>query len=339
MAGPRLGAREEPAAVAAPPPCDVVGHRQVDREPADGHSQLADVQRSRIVAAMLDVAAELGAGDATVARVVARSGVSRRTFYEQFADREDCFLAAFDQAVARVAAFVVPAYEQPGPWRARIRAALCALLEALDREPTVARLLMAESLGAGPRALARRRNLQLQIIPILDLARAEARRADSPPPLTAEGVLGGVLSLIHSRMLSGEEPLLRLLNPLMATIVLPYFGPAAARRELERPAPPARNGVAPVATDPLRELDMRLTYRTLRVLLAIGDLAGRGVQPSNRQVADAAGIRDQGQVSKLLSRLTQLGLVENVSEPQVRGEPNAWRLTPRGAEVRAALSA
>lgn len=92
------------------------------------------------------------------------------------------------------------------------------------------------------------------------------------------------------------------------------------------------------AGDPLRELDMRLTYRTVRVLLAIGELAQPGVHPSNRQVGDAAGIRDQGQVSKLLARLRQLGLIENAVEPQVKGEPNGWRLTLRGEDVRQTIS-
>jgi AcrR family transcriptional regulator/DNA-binding MarR family transcriptional regulator len=302
---------------------------------------------------MVDVASELGAGNATVARVVARSGVSRRTFYELFADREECFLAAFDQAVARVASVVVPAFEARGPWRAKVRAALTALLEFLDRESMMGRMLIVESLGAGPRALERRQNVQLQILPILDQGQAEAKRGAAPPPLTAEGIAGGVHSLIHARMLassplptvraprSGEtegDSLIGLLNPLMAMIVLPYLGPAAARRELAQPVPPSPDGARAASTDPLRDLEMRLTYRTIRVLLAIGELGEQGSHPSNRQVADASGIRDQGQVSKLLARLEHLGLIEKAAHPQVKGEPNAWRLTERGAEVREVVS-
>jgi predicted transcriptional regulator len=90
--------------------------------------------------------------------------------------------------------------------------------------------------------------------------------------------------------------------------------------------------------DPLRDLDMRLTYRTVRVLEAIGELRAPGPHPSNRQVAEAAGIRDQGQVSKLLARLQQLGLIENAGDGLAKGEPNAWMLTKRGCEVREVLS-
>jgi hypothetical protein len=85
---------------------------------------------------------------------------------------------------------------------------------------------------------------------------------------------------------------------------------------------------------------MRLTYRTLRVLTVIGEQDGDGssVGLSNREVATAAGISDQGQISKLLTRLEGLGLVENATpiphrRDQPTGEPNAWRLTVRGQEV------
>ena len=69
-----------------------------------------EVQRARILAAMIEVASERGASEVTVSRVVARSGVSRRTFYDQFEDREDCLLAAFDQALEWILAVVGPAY-------------------------------------------------------------------------------------------------------------------------------------------------------------------------------------------------------------------------------------
>lgn len=74
---------------------------------------------------------------------------------------------------------------------------------------------------------------------------------------------------------------------------------------------------------------MRLTYRTVRVLLAIASRPAA----SNRQVATAAGISDQGQISKLLSRLQALGLIGNDGGDHAKGKPNAWSLTPRGAEV------
>jgi DNA-binding MarR family transcriptional regulator len=123
-----------------------------------------------------------------------------------------------------------------------------------------------------------------------------------------------------------------LLAPLMAMIVLPYQGQAAAAREASRPAP-RRRRAAPAHGDPLRELDMRLTYRTVRVLSAIAALGGHGPGPSNRQVADTAGVADQGQISPLLARLEHLGLIENAGGGPARGEPNVWCLTPKGQEI------
>jgi AcrR family transcriptional regulator len=288
---------------------------------------------------MVDVVREKGAANATVARVVARAGVSRRTFYELFGDREACFLAAFEAAVDRASRYVLEGYDPNIRWGERLRAALAALLAFLDMEPDVGWLLIVGSLGAGPRALEQRRLVLEQMIAFVDKGRQASKSSEDPPSLTAEGLAGGAIALIHARMVDEHPaPLTELLPALMAMVVLPYLGPAAARREFARPAPPARNGRRPSSADPLRGLDMRLTYRTIRVLLAIGESSSRGAHLSNRQVADAAEIRDQGQVSKLLARLQQLGLIENAAEPPVKGEPNAWTLTKRGEEVRAVVT-
>ncbi|MGH2880276.1 MAG: TetR/AcrR family transcriptional regulator, partial [Solirubrobacteraceae bacterium] len=115
----------------------------------NNRERFVDLQRARLVAAMVDVAAEKGLSAATVARVVARSGVSRRTFYESFEDRDQCFVAAFEDSIARLAAAVVPAYNAGGAWPVRLRAALAALLEALTYEPAAARVAVVEVLGAG----------------------------------------------------------------------------------------------------------------------------------------------------------------------------------------------
>jgi AcrR family transcriptional regulator/DNA-binding MarR family transcriptional regulator len=276
--------------------------------------------------------AERGAGGATVAHIVARAGVSRRTFYELFADREDCFLAAFDLAVERAAARVVVAFAGPGRWRERVRAALVAALRYLDEEPEQGALCVVHALGAGPGALERRGEVVRVLVDAVAEGGREARKGHEPQRLVAEGVVGAVLAVLHTRISeSARKPLTGLTGPLMGMIVLPYLGAAAAEKELARPAPRVvvsrRSGLR---EDPLQGLDMRLTYRTVRVLLAIADTPGA----SNRQVADAAGISDQGQTSKLLQRLEHLGLIENAGRATAgRGEPNAWRLTPRGERL------
>jgi AcrR family transcriptional regulator len=301
------------------------------RDYPDGHRQVAEIQRARMLTAMVQEISERGAANVSVAHVVGRSGVSRRTFYEIFEDREDCFLATFDDALEHVATVVIPAYEQPGPWRAKIRAALTALLECLDYDPATGRLLVVESLAAGPKALERRQSVLAQIVPVLEQGQAESKTTVDLPPLTAEGIAGGVLSVLHARLTekNTEGSLLELLNPLMGMIVLPYLGPAAARKELERPTPKSSGKRPVMRTDPLQDLPMRFTYRTMRVLMAVAERPGS----SNRAVGETAGIGDQGQASKLLARLHKLGLIENQGGDPARGEPNAWTLTPTGTQV------
>jgi AcrR family transcriptional regulator len=300
-----------------------------------GWEQVTEIQRARMLSAMFEEVAERGAANVTVAHVVARSGVPRRTFYDLFVDREDCFLAAFDEAIQRIASAVVPACEQPAIWREKIRAGLTALLEFLDYEPGMGRLVVVETLGAGPRALERRQRVLAQIVTTVEEGRLEANKGDGPPPLTAEGIVGAVFSLIHSRLSDGRDGrLVELLNPLMSMIVLPYLGLAAARKELQRPVPKPSDESRRTAPDPLRELEMRLTYRTIRALMAIASRSGS----SNRTIAELSGITDQGQISKLLTRLQRLGLIENTGAGLTRGEPNAWALTDKGREVEYAIA-
>jgi AcrR family transcriptional regulator/DNA-binding MarR family transcriptional regulator len=312
-------------------------------------TEMGEIQRARMLAAMVEVCAERGAANVTVAHVVSRAGVSRRTFYAQFADREECFLAAFDRAIERIGARVIPAFEGQDGWRDGVRAGLAALLGFLDADPGSGRLCIVEALGAGDRALARRAGILEILIDTLDQGRTETKHGGALPPLTAEGMIGAVLSVIHTRLLEHPvgpaankadfhktpRPLSELLNPLMSMIVLPYLGQAVARKELTRPVskPPAKPDSARL--DSLRDLDMRLTYRTIRVLIAIRTTPGA----SNRQIAEVAGVGDQGQISKLLSRLAHLGLIQNTGPGHAHGERNAWTLTAKGHEIQQAIQA
>jgi hypothetical protein len=168
---------------------------------------------------------------------------------------------------------------------------------------------------------------------VIDRGRLVTGAKGEPPELTAEGVVGAICAVLHARILDGEEPLTDLLAPLMSMIVLPYLGAGAARRELSRPPiEVARDGAPKTlaqAADPLHGLNIRLTYRTVRVLMAISDHPGA----SNRQVAEGSGIADQGQISKLLTRLARLELIGNIGGGQERGAANAWHLTARGEQV------
>ncbi len=297
--------------------------------------RVAEIQRARMLGAMVDLTRERGAERVTVAHVVGRAGVSRRTFYELFDDREACLLAALDEALARIEAAVVPAYKGERGWSVRIGAGLTALLEYCDADPATAALCVVDSLAAGPAALERRASVVDALVAVVDRGRREQAAPAGLNRVTAEGVVGAVLGVLYTRLREqSPKPLLPLRGQLMSMIVLPYLGPGAAADELARRAPRARRQMRS-QDDPLKRLDMRLTYRTMRVLAAVAAQPGL----NNRQIARDAGIADQGQMSKLLTRLEGLGLIANGGESQVRGEPNMWRLTLRGEELAQAIRA
>jgi AcrR family transcriptional regulator/DNA-binding MarR family transcriptional regulator len=331
---PARAAKQEPKVIETK---RYTAERNFELEQADGEERdrISEIQRVRMLAAMAEVCADHGCANVTVAHVVTRAGVSRRTFYEVFADIEDCLLRTLDEALARASRRVLDAYDPKAKWVDRIRAALAALLAFLDEERFMGRLLVVESLAGGPPALERRQRMTASLVAAVDAGRIEAK-AVNPPPLAAEGVVGGVLGVLHSR-LSEPEPgrLIELTGSLKAMNVLPYLGAAAARSELARPVPKELPAGKAGRGSPLKHLHMRLTYRTVRVLMALAANPGS----SNRQVVDASGVSDQGQMSKLLARLEQLGLIDNTTkEAPARGEPNAWTLTSEGWAVQAALA-
>ena len=302
-----------------------------------GHVE--EMQRRRLLLAMSEVLAEHGYQDASIGRVCKRAGVSRRTFYEIFHDRDECLLDAFDAAVERIAEPVRIAWEGGGNWRERTRAALTVLLEQLDAEPAAARVCVVETLKAGPSVMERRARVVAALVDAVEQGRVQAKSGSEPPPLTGQGVVGGALSVLHTRLLEApasgpQPPLSDLTGALMAMIVHPYLGSAAARRELERPAPEAIGAHNGTIKDPFKDLSIRFTYRTACVLATIAANAGA----SNRFVADTSGVSDDGQMSRLLARLERAGLIENGGEGRVKGEANAWTLTERGEAVQEALA-
>lgn len=292
-----------------------------------------EAQRARVLAAMVDLTYRRSAQSATVTEIVSSAGVSRRTFYELFEDRDACLLAAIEHALARARHRVLPAYQAESVWVDRVRSGLRELLAFFDEESKLAWLCTVQWVDAGPAALALRWETLEVLAQVVDGGREVARH--QPPRLTAEGVLGGVTGVIHTRMLKPDAgSMLELLGPLMSIITLPYLGNAGARRELERGERDARKTLeAGRATNPLSELSFRLTYRTLAVLRAVALEPGL----SNKQIGERAGVADPGQISRLLGRLSDRNLLENIGGGQARGTTNAWRLTPGGVEVERAL--
>jgi AcrR family transcriptional regulator len=323
------------------------------------HPHVAEIQRSRLLAAAVRTVDELGYSQATVAHITRRARVSRRTFYELFANREECLLAALEGVVECVRGEVAAAELGGLVWRERVRGGLWVVLSFFDREPVLARVCVVQALRGSRAVLERREEILGGLAALVDAGRAESQRgAEECPSSTAEGLVGAGFALVYSRLLRNDStPLTELMGDLMGMIVLPYMGPAAARKEQTRAVEPpsgvgfavgkaaktagrartaggmeaegAQGAEAAELGDPLAGIPMRLTYRTVRVLETIA------VQPgvSNRGVGERAGVSDQGQISKLLARLERLGLAANTGEGHLKGEPNAWVLTATGQRV------
>jgi AcrR family transcriptional regulator/DNA-binding MarR family transcriptional regulator len=292
-------------------------------------------QRGRLLSATFALVGEAGYEGVSARRVCERAGVSNRTFYESFSDREDCFLAAFNYAVDGLELEVHEGWESGLGWTARVRGAFTMLLMALDREPAVRRLVFVEALAAGPRVLAARSRVLESLAGVVDQGRANAKAPSLLPPLVAEGVVGGAFGVIHERLLElHPRPLIELLGALMAMVVLPYRGAAVASRELGRPAPrpPARrrdgDGLSRRPLSSASPVDYRLTVRTQMALAAVAGRPGL----NNREVSEVIGLSDQGQVSRMMKRLSEHGLVENAPAGTKR-VARAWRLTMDGEAV------
>ncbi len=226
-------------------------------------------------------------------------------------------LAAFDEGVARVSRLVAQASAVERGWRERVHAALLALLGFFDEQPSWARFLLLElESPEDAQALGeRRRGTLTQLARALERETGErlARGPQFVPSsrLTAEMVVGGVAAAVRARLLADTAgPCAQLAPALMSFISGTYGGGQCEPAGLEH-------------------MPVRPTYRTTRVL----DAVAAAPRSNNREIADAAGLRDEGQTSKLLSRLQRRGLVENLGLGAAYGEPNEWVLTNLGERM------
>ncbi len=199
-------------------------------------------QRGRMIAAMAETVAAKGYAATTVADVVARAGVSRKTFYEHFADREECFLAAYDAAVDAVFGAVaerVAAGEPAGDdWRARVCAGVRAYLEALASEPAFARTFLVEVRVAGPRAQARRAEVHDRFVDFLrsqsTLARQDHPWLPAVPDTVYAAIVGGMDEVVSAWVADGRTADLAQLEPDLSYFQLALLaGPEIAKEALE----------------------------------------------------------------------------------------------------------
>jgi AcrR family transcriptional regulator len=170
----------------------------------------------------------------TVADIIASAGVSRRTFYEHFANKEEAFLSAYDEAVGRLLDGVRWAYRSRDSFAARMRAALEMLVLGLSADPAFARMCVVEVTSAGTEARLRRDATVHEFASMLD-DNARALLSEPRPRLLAEVVIGGIYDVLQGRIERDElERVPALLPALLYCLLLPYVGHPEAVAERDR---------------------------------------------------------------------------------------------------------
>lgn len=189
-------------------------------------------QRERVLQAVAEAAAQEGWAEVTLTHIVQRAGVSRRTFYELYDDKDAALLAAYDAAVEQLVQVLVDALAATSDWRLRLRAAADSLLAFLAAEPAFARMALVEVPAASPPVRAHHREVVAAFASAVDQLRPA--EAQVPPPGVTRAVVGGIQQLIVDAVAEGRAAELPALRPtLMYLLLLPWFGEEEARRELE----------------------------------------------------------------------------------------------------------
>jgi len=190
-------------------------------------------QRERLIAGLAEAVAENGYAGTTIAHITRHAAVSRRTFYEHFSSKDECFVSAYDTVMDELRRRVDEAFNGEKEWPQAIRAGLAAMLDFLITEPHLARLSMVEALVAGPVVVERYDAAIQGLVPYFEAGR-KGRSEDvlaGLSPTTEEALLGGIVSLISRRIFADRtEELQALLPDLVEFALTPYLGSVEAAK-------------------------------------------------------------------------------------------------------------
>jgi AcrR family transcriptional regulator len=198
---------------------------------------VAHNQRERLIAGLAEAVAENGYAGTTIAHITRHAAVSRRTFYEHFSSKDECFVAAYDTVMDELRRRVDEAYNGEEEWPRAVRAGLAAMLDFLIAEPHLARLSMVEALVAGPVVIERYDAAIQGLVPYFEAGR-KGRSAEvlaGLSPTTEEALVGGMVSLISRRIFAERtEELQALLPDLVEFALTPYLGSVEAAKAARR---------------------------------------------------------------------------------------------------------
>ncbi|HEX6753910.1 MAG TPA: helix-turn-helix domain-containing protein [Solirubrobacterales bacterium] len=191
-------------------------------------------QREEILAATILVVGRKSYREATVEEVIAEAGIDRATFDEQFAGKQDCFLAAYDMAVERLFAEVDGNCDQRKNWLDRVREGLAAIVDLFVLEPELARIAVVEATTAGAEARRRHWHAISRFTQFLVEGHGFANGRELPASISLMSA-GAVSGLIFEELLAGRPAELPALLPdLLFAVLVPYIGPRAAAAEMRR---------------------------------------------------------------------------------------------------------
>jgi len=190
-------------------------------------------QRERLIAGIAEAIAENGYSGTTIAHITRAAAVSRRTFYEHFSSKDECFVAAYDAMMKDLRERVSEAFDAADEWPQAIKAGIAAMLRFLAAQPNVAKLCMVEALVAGPAVVERYDAAIQSFVPYFKEGRKGRSREvlSRLSPTTEEALVGGMVSLISRRIIAGKvEQLEDLLPDLVEFTLTPYLGSAEAAK-------------------------------------------------------------------------------------------------------------
>jgi AcrR family transcriptional regulator/DNA-binding transcriptional ArsR family regulator len=289
----------------------------------------AATQRDRLVAAMGELVAELGGTTIGVHHVCQRAGVSRRTFYDLYADRDGCLVETLEAAYGQLLAHVGEAVADAGvEWEDRTVAATQALLVAFEADRVLAHLCLMPAAGGHRDALRLRRAA---------IGRIAALLTDAPAPaLPCEPVLAGALGGVWELALRSltDEPEASI-EHLAGSAIYLMLAPFVGRRQASSRAAGRGSAVAyvtrwrPTVAGDLDDRGLLVTELTGDTLCYLAKHPGA----ANVEVSRALDVRHESQMSRHLVRLERAGMVARRKE----GRTNAWRLTAQGEEAARSL--
>jgi AcrR family transcriptional regulator len=194
---------------------------------------VAQNQRRRLIAGLIEVLDEVGYQKTTVSLIGRRASVSKSDFYKHFRSKDECFFAAYEDAIERIREQVLGAcaVRPKSEWSLRVRDALAALLALLSHEPALAGISLVEGLRAGRGVYDRYQAAVESFVPYLRDGAPAPPGGEPVPAATDEAVVGGIASLLGRRVLAGgAQELEELLPDVLEFTLTPYLGATEARR-------------------------------------------------------------------------------------------------------------